>query len=240
MGAEVPKSLTVAAKPSPIDLDTSSTAILVVDMQNDFGTQGGMFDRAGVPIAGIQAVVPNVASVLRAGRRMMIPIVYIKMGYLPDLSNLGPEDAPNRIRHLQFGVGQPINANGRSWRILVRDGWGTEIVSTLKPEPGDLQIWKHRYSAFFETELDTILRERGIKNLVITGCTTSVCVESTARDAFFRDYHCLMLTDCMAEPIAADEARTNHDASVLTFERLFGWTAESAAFLGAASEQASA
>ena len=236
----MPKSLTVAAKPSPIDLDTSSTAILVVDMQNDFGTQGGMFDRAGVPIAGIQAVVPNVASVLRAGRRMMIPIVYIKMGYLPDLSNLGPEDAPNRIRHLQFGVGQPINANGRSWRILVRDGWGTEIVSALKPEPGDLQIWKHRYSAFFETELDTILRERGIKTLVITGCTTSVCVESTARDAFFRDYHCLMLTDCMAEPIAADEARTNHDASVLTFERLFGWTAESAAFLGAASEQASA
>lgn len=240
MGAEVPKSLTVAAKPAPIGLDTSSTAILVVDMQNDFGTQGGMFDRAGVPIAGIQAVVPNVASVLRAGRRMMIPIVYIKMGYLPDLSNLGPEDAPNRIRHLQFGVGQPINANGRSWRILVRDGWGTEIVSALKPEPGDLQIWKHRYSAFFETELDTILRERGIKTLVITGCTTSVCVESTARDAFFRDYHCLMLTDCMAEPIAADEARTNHDASVLTFERLFGWTAESAAFLGAASEQASA
>lgn len=240
MGSEVPKSLTIAAKPAPIDLDTSSTAILVVDMQNDFGTQGGMFDRAGVPIAGIQAVVPNVASVLRAGRRMMIPIVYIKMGYLPDLSNLGPEDAPNRIRHLQFGVGQPINANGRSWRILVRDGWGTEIVSALKPEPGDLQIWKHRYSAFFETELDTILRERGIKTLVITGCTTSVCVESTARDAFFRDYHCLMLTDCMAEPIAADEARTNHDASVLTFERLFGWTAESAAFLGAASEQASA
>ena len=236
----MPKSLTVAAKPAPIGFNASSTAILVVDMQNDFGSPGGMFDRAGVPIAGIQAVVPNIANVLRAGRRIDIPVVFIKMGYLPDLSNLGPEDSPNRVRHLQFGVGQPVKAHGRSWRLLVRDGWGTEIVDALRPEPGDLQVWKHRFSAFFETELDSILRARGINVLVITGCTTSVCVESTARDAFFRDYRCLMLTDCMAEPIAAEEVRTNHDATVLTFERLFGWTAGSAAFIDAVSERAPA
>jgi ureidoacrylate peracid hydrolase len=235
----MPQALTIAAKPAPMDLDPTSTAILVVDMQNDFGSHGGMFERAGVPIAGIQAIVPNVAGVLDAGRRAGLPIVYIKMGYLPDLSNLGREDAPNRVRHLQFGVGQSVSAQGRDWRILIRDGWGTEVVDALKPAPGDLQVWKHRYSAFFDTELDAALRARAIRSLVITGCTTSVCVESTVRDAFFRDYRCLMLTDCMAEPIAGDMPRTNHDASVLMFEMMFGWTCGSGAFINAVSERLS-
>jgi ureidoacrylate peracid hydrolase len=235
----MPNLLKIQAKPEPIDLDPSSTAILVVDMQNDFGSRGGMFDRAGVPIEGIQAILPNIARVLRTGRRAGIPIVSIKMGFLPDLSNLGPEDAPNRVRHLRFGVGEQVSLDGRSWRILIRDGWGTDIVDALRPEPGDLQLWKHRYSAFFETNLDGVLRERGIKMLVVMGCTTSVCVDSTIRDAFFRDYQCLMLSDCMAEPIASDATRTNHEASLLTFEALFGWTSTSEAFVEAASVEVS-
>ena len=88
-------------------------------------------------------------------------------------------------------------------------------------------IAKHRYSGFFETDLDEVLRSRGITSLIFTGCTTSVCVESTLRDAFYRDYRCLLLTDCCAEAVGGDQERTNHDASLTVIEALFGWTTES-------------
>src|SRR5437016_13332790 len=96
------------AKPEPITLDTAKTAVLVVDMQNDFGSKGGMFDRAGIDISGIQKAVAPTARVLAFARRACIKIVYLKMGYRPDLSDLGAPDAPNRVRHLALGVGQTI------------------------------------------------------------------------------------------------------------------------------------
>jgi ureidoacrylate peracid hydrolase len=92
-------------------------------------------------------------------------------------------------------------------------------------------VAKHRYSGFFETDLDTQLRGLGITSLVFTGCTTSVCVESTLRDAFYRDYRCLLLTDCCAEAVGSDRSRTNHDATLTVIEALFGWTTESAPLL---------
>jgi ureidoacrylate peracid hydrolase len=92
---------------------------------------------------------------------------------------------------------------------------------------------KHRYSGFFETNLDGILRDRGIEYLVVTGCTTSVCVESTIRDAMFRDYHCLLLEDCTGEPIANNQPRSNHEASLLTIQLLFGWVSNSEQFVKA-------
>jgi ureidoacrylate peracid hydrolase len=92
---------------------------------------------------------------------------------------------------------------------------------------------KHRYSGFFETQLDSVLRGLGVRNLVVTGCTTSVCVESTVRDAMFRDYRCIVLEDCTAEPIGASNARSNHEASLLTIELLFGWVSSSNGFIDA-------
>ena len=91
-------------------------------------------------------------------------------------------------------------------------------------------VAKHRYSGFFETELDAILRRHGIESLVFTGCTTSVCVDSTLRDAFYRDYRCLLLSDCTGEPIGSDLARSNHEASLLVIETLFGWVSDSRSF----------
>jgi ureidoacrylate peracid hydrolase len=92
-------------------------------------------------------------------------------------------------------------------------------------------ISKHRYSGFFQTELNDVLRERGIRNLVFVGWTTSVCVESTLRDAFYRDYRCLVLSDCTAEVVGSDLARTNHEASLGVIEALFGWVTESESLL---------
>jgi ureidoacrylate peracid hydrolase len=215
------------AKPEPIDIEISSTALIVVDMQNDFGAKGGMFDRAGLDISLIRRIVSPISHALAAAREKGVRIIYLKMGYLPDLSDLGSPDAPNRVRHLRFGVGTAMRApNGVESRILIRDTWNTEILPELMPHARDIVIYKTRYSGFYQTDLDTILKRFGIKSIIFTGCTTSVCVESTVRDAMFRDYQCVLLSDCTAEPVGQDLPRTNHEASLLVIQTLFGWVSD--------------
>jgi ureidoacrylate peracid hydrolase len=224
----------IEATPEPITLDLAKTAVLVVDMQHDFGTKGGMFDRAGIDLSMIQQAVGPTARVLAAARRKGIPIVYLKMGFRPDLSDLGPADAPNRTRHLRFGIGETIQApDGTESRILIRDTWNTDILPELAPEPNDVVLYKHRFSGFYETDLDYTLTRLGIRSLIVTGCTTSICVESTVRDAMFRDYRCVVLEDCTGEPIGYGLPRSNHEASLLVIQTLFGWIGRSEAFITA-------
>ncbi|MCI4566746.1 cysteine hydrolase [Lysobacter sp. CFH 32150] len=223
--------VTLDAKPEPIAIDTATAAVIVVDMQNDFGAKGGMFDRAGIDISGIQRVIGPTARVLASARHAGIRIVYLKMGYRPDLSDLGAPDSVNRVRHLRLGVGKAVDApDGRKSRILVRDTWNTDIVPELRPEPGDDLVYKTRFSGFYETDLDARLKKMGIKHLIIAGCTTSICVDSTVRDAMFRDYLCVLLADCMSEPIGSGLPRSNHDASLLAVEVLLGWVSGSNEF----------
>ncbi|HEY6903696.1 MAG TPA: cysteine hydrolase [Candidatus Acidoferrales bacterium] len=228
---------TIEALPEPITIDTSRTAVIVVDMQNDFGSKGGMFDRAGVDIAPIQKVVEPISKVLELARRAGMKIIYLKMGFRPDLSDAGPADSPNRLKTSRLQYGHPMRApDGTESRILIRDTWNTEIVEGLKPRPGDIILYKTRFSGFYQTGLDNILKTSNTRYLVITGCTTSVCVESTVRDAMFRDYRCLLLEDCMAEPIGNvgnDSARSNHEASLLVIQALFGWVSRSDKFIEA-------
>jgi ureidoacrylate peracid hydrolase len=133
---------------------------------------------------------------------------------------------------LQLGVGQHVTApSGAPSRILVRDTWNTDIVDELEPHAHDIVLYKTRFSGFYKTDLDERLRALGVKHLVVTGCTTSICVESTVRDAMFRDYLCVLLTDCMSEPIGNGLARSNHDASLLSTEVLLGWVSDSSRFL---------
>ena len=224
----------IAARPEPVSIDPQRTALLVIDMQNDFASTGGMFERAGIEVSGISAAVAATAPVLRAARAAGIPVIYLKMEHDPDLVDAGPHDAPHWIKHVPMGVGSSAAApDGRPSRVLVRDTWNTDVVDELAPEPGDHVVSKHRYSGFFETELDELLQGLGAKHLLVTGCTTSICVESTVRDAMFRDYACVVLRDCTAEPIGSGLARTNHEASLLVIETLFGWTASSDAVLAA-------
>ena len=230
------------AAPAPIALSAGSTAVLVVDMENDFGADGGMFDRAGVDISMIKKVVAPTALVLAAARRAGLPVIYLRMGYREDLADLGREGSPNRVRHLHYmHVGEPMTApTGAKSRILIRDNWGTEIIPALQAQPGDLVLYKTRFSGFYQTELDAALKRLGIKNLVVTGCTTSVCVESTVRDAMFRDYCPIVLADCTAEPIGNNFSRSNHEASLLTIQSLFGWVSTSKEFVAAFASQPSA
>jgi ureidoacrylate peracid hydrolase len=220
--------VTIEAKPEPFAIDPRETALIAVDMQNDFGAVGGMFASKGLPITAARATIEPTARVLAAARAAGMTVVYLKMEFTRDLSNLGGPDAPNRERHLGFGVG--------AGDFLIEGTWNTDIVPELAPEPGDVLVSKQRYSGFFQTELDDVLRGRDIKSLVFVGWKTSVCVESTLRDAFFRDYRCVVLSDCTAEVVGGDLVRTNHDASLLVIEGLFGWVADSQSLLQALAQ----
>src|SRR5947209_18538289 len=120
--------VTLDAKPEPIAIDPARTAVIVVDMENDFVAKGGMFDRAGRDISGAQKAIAPTAKVLAAARQAGLKIIYLKMGYHADLSDLGTANSVNRTRHLKFGVGQTIRAPaGRESRILIRDtSWDTD------------------------------------------------------------------------------------------------------------------
>lgn len=220
--------VTLEAKPEPISIDTAKTAVIVVDMQNDFGAKGGMFDRAGIDISMIQGAVAPTARVLASARKAGIKVIYLKMAFLADLSDAGPSDSPNWIKHIPLAVGETIRApDGTESRVLIRDTWNTDILSELEPQADDVVVYKHRFSGFYQTDLDVILERLGIKYLIVIGCTMSVCAESTIRDAMFRDYSCVLLADCTGEPIGHGLPRSNHEASLLVIQTLFGWVSGS-------------
>jgi len=140
------RMVTFDAKPAPIAIDSAKTAVIVVDMQNDFGTKGGMFDRIGIDISMIQRAVGPTAKVLASARHANIKIIYLKMGFHPDLSNLGNEASPNRVRFMLAGVGKTVRApDGAESRILIRDTWNTDIVPELKPQADDVILYCANY-----------------------------------------------------------------------------------------------
>ena len=231
-------SIYLTARPDSILFTAASAAIIVIDMQNDFGAKGGMFDRAGIDISSIQKVVSPVANILTAARARGIQIIYLKMAFKQDLSDLGSVDFPTRMKRAKrLHIGDTIVApDGTKGRILVQDTWNTEILTELKPQPEDIIISKNRFNGFYQTSLDSILRSLGKKYLVLTGCTTSICVESTARDASFRGFMPIVLEDCTAEPIGNKLPRTNHEASLLIIQTSFGLVSSSNEFIKGLSQ----
>jgi ureidoacrylate peracid hydrolase len=236
----ISKSFHLNAMRDSITANTSNTAIIVVDMENDFGSKGGMFDRAGIDISMIQKAVNPTAKVLAAARKAGIKIIYLKMGYHPDLSDVGSQGSPNYLLHMMFmHVGDTItNPTGLKSRILIRDSWGTDIVSALEPHADDIIIYKSRFSGFYKTDLDSTLKQLNKKYLIVTGCTTSICVESTVRDAMFRDYSPVVLEDCTAEPLGYNMPGSNHKASLFLIHTVFGWVSNSQEFIKAVSDEA--
>jgi len=231
----VGRTASIMANPGPIRIDTARAAVLVVDMQNDFGSEGGSFQRAGIDISMIRAAVAPTSRVLTIARATGIKVIYLKMAFRPDLSDAGAVDSPNYERHLHLlGLGKAAHApNGNDSRVLIRDTWNTDVVTELAPNREDVVLYKHRFSGFFETELHATLKRSNIKYLIVTGCTTSICVESTIRDAMFRDYSCVLLKDCAGEPIGHNLPRSNHNASLLTIQTLLGWVSTSDDFIKA-------
>jgi ureidoacrylate peracid hydrolase len=206
------------AKPEPVEVDPKRSAIVVVDMQNAFASKNGMLDIAGADISGASRVVSVISKVLSGARRAGMPIVYLQMGYKPDLSDSGGPQSPNW--HKELGI-RLMNCRPELKGKLVTEGtWDFAIVDELAPEPGDIVIVKTRYSGFARTALDAELQARGIRYLFFTGIATNVCVESTLRDAFFLDYWPILITDAT---LAAGPP-SMQEATLFNIETYFGWT----------------
>ena len=206
------------ARPEPVEVDFRQTAVIVVDMQNAFASKGGLLDIAGVDISGANAVVRSISELLTAARRANISVVYLQMGFKPDLSNSGGPESPNWHKELALRL---MNCRPElKGKLLIEGTWDFAVVEELKPEPEDLVIIKNRYSGFARTSLDSQLRNSGIRYLLFTGIATNVCVESTLRDAFFLGYWPILVSDAA---MAAGPPGM-HEATLFNVESFFGWT----------------
>jgi ureidoacrylate peracid hydrolase len=213
------------ARPGPIEVDLTKSAVVVVDMQNAFATKGGMLDMAGADISDAPRVVRSIKGILRAARQAGVLVVYVQMGYKPDLSNSGGPNSPNWHKELAMHL---MNRRPElKGKLLTEGTWDFAIVDELKPALGDLVVLKTRYSGFAGTTLDSQLRTRGIRYLFFAGIATNVCVESTLRDAYFQDYWPILIAD---GSMPAGPASL-HEATIYNVENFFGWTIRTEEFL---------
>ncbi len=191
-------------------VDPAHSALVVVDMQRDFCHPGGAFDRLGVDISMYPPVIPRIAGLVAGARGAGVQVIYIQMTVLPGRKSESPAQIRFNLRmHL-------AEAGGEALGYTADGSVGQEILPELAPVDGDLVVKKYRSSAFWGTNLDLLLRSNEIKSLIVTGCTTEGCVESTARDALFNDYYVVVVSDC----VASDD-RAQHEASLLLMRHRF-------------------
>jgi ureidoacrylate peracid hydrolase len=206
------------AKPEPIEVALDGSAIVVVDMQNAFASKGGTLDIAGVNLSDAARVVRAIGQVIAAARTASVPIVFLQMGYKPDLSNAGGTRSPNYHKELAMHL---MNSRPElKGQLLTEGSWDFAVVDELAPMPSDIVITKTRYSGFSGTTLDAQLRVRGIQYLFFAGIATNVCVESTLRDAYFLDYWPILLADGTMPA----GGRSAYEATMFNVESFFGWT----------------
>lgn len=210
-------SAVLAARPEPIQLHPASTAIIVVDMQNAYASKGGYVDEAGFDVGPAAETIGKVAEVLVLARRAGMPVVFLQNGWDGDYVEAGTPLSPNwhKSNALKTMRRRPELAG----KFLARGGWDYELVDALTPNEGDLRVHKPRYSAFFNSQLDSVLRARGVRTLIFTGIATNVCVESTLRDGFHLEYFGVLLEDAVHH-LGPDFIR---EASLYNVEKFFGW-----------------
>ncbi|EIY0283252.1 peroxyureidoacrylate/ureidoacrylate amidohydrolase RutB [Escherichia coli] len=242
---------TLTARPEAITFDPQQTALIVVDMQNAYATPGGYLDLAGFDVSTTRPVIANIQTAVTAARAAGMLIIWFQNGWDEQYVEAGGPGSPNfhKSNALKTMRKQPqlqgkLLAKG-SWdyqlvdelvpqlqgKLLAKGSWDYQLVDELVPQPGDIVLPKPRYSGFFNTPLDSILRSRGIRHLVFTGIATNVCVESTLRDGFFLEYFGVVLEDAthQAGPEFAQKA------ALFNIETFFGWVSDVETFCDALS-----
>ncbi|MBI3434765.1 MAG: isochorismatase family protein [Proteobacteria bacterium] len=215
----------LTARPETIDIDLRQTALVVVDMQNAFAAKGGMFDLAGRDISGAAPAIAVVQALTAASRAAGVQVIFLQMTYQPDLGDAGGPNSPNY--HKELGVIMMRQRPDLRGKLLVKNTWDWQIVDALTPQARDIVITKSRYSGFCNTDMERMLRARDIRNLLFTGIATNVCVESTARDAYFSEFWPILIEDAMNH--AGPDF--NRQSTLWNFEHVFGWVTNSDAVL---------
>ncbi len=218
-----PKKVTIAAEPQHVSIDLNRTAMIVVDMQNDFCAPGGWVDALGVDLSPERAPIRPLQALLPVLRDAGVPIVWLNWGNRPDRLNLSPSTV-----HIfnpdgrSAGIGDPLPGTGA--HVLEKDSWSAAVVDELAPQPGDIHVDKYRISGFWDTPLDSILRNLGCTTLLFAGVNLDQCVLHSLTDATFLGYGCLLLEDCCGT--TSPDYCTQ--ATLWNVKRVFGFVAHSA------------
>jgi len=221
------RTVVLAATPEPIELPLARTAVIVVDMQNGYASPGGYRDLAGKDIGPARSVIDRTKDVLASAREAGLAIVYLQNGWDSELKNSGGPGSPNWYKSNPLKL-MRSRAELRG-RILTEGSWDYEFVQGLQPASGDFVVPKARYSGFCGTDLDNLLRSRQIRHLVFVGIASNVCVESTIRDAYFREYFCVFVRDATQ----ASGPAFMQDAVVYNVETFLGWVTDTGSFCAA-------
>jgi ureidoacrylate peracid hydrolase len=218
----------LAARPEPLKIEIERTALVVVDMQNAFCSKGGMFDSLGMlNEAMVRIVVDKLKEVIAAARDAGLKVIYLRMGYRPDLADAGGLESPNYWKEGSLAAARK-NPGLRN-RILVEGSQDWQIIDELKPCENDIIVNKNRYSGFPNTGLDIVLKTNNLKYLLFGGLFTNICVESTIRDAYFHEYFPLMVSDCCGN-MGPD---CTQEATIWAVANVFGWVTETTELLAA-------
>ena len=215
----------VGAEPYEFSFERGSCALVIIDMQRDFVDPGGFGEALGNDVSLLRKAIEPTRKVLEAARKKGMLVVHTREGHRPDLSDL-PLSKKLRGR-LKTGIGDP----GPMGRILVRGEYGHDIVDALQPAAGEPVVDKPGKGAFYATDLDSLLHNRGIRQLVVCGVTTEVCVNTTVREANDRGYDCLVLEDCVGSYFPEFQAAALK--MIKAQGGIFGWVSDSTRFLKA-------
>ena len=209
----------INAEPESLAIKPSETALIVVDMQNAYASKCGYLDLAGFDVSATGPVIENINAAIEVSRKAGVQIVFLQNGWGSDYVDAGGKGSPNW--HKSNALKTMRKKPELTGKFLSKGGWDYELVDEIAPQEEDWVIPKTRYSGFFNTNLDTMLRSRGIRNLVFTGIATNVCVESTLRDGFHLEYFGLALSDAthQAGPVSA------HEGALYNIQTFFGWVA---------------
>jgi nicotinamidase-related amidase len=188
--------LSVPARPYPFTFDPAATALVVIDMQRDFLEPGGFGEALGNDVSMLAAVVPPLQELLGAAREAGMLVVHTREGHRPDLADCPPSKLARGGSEIRIG------SPGPRGRILVRGEEGHGIIDELAPIEGEVVLDKPGKGAFYATDLELLLRNRGVTSLIVTGVTTEVCVHTTVREANDRGFECLVPEDCVGSYFA--------------------------------------
>lgn len=191
------RPLDIKAEPQNIVVDASKSALLIVDMQNDFCSKGGWLDSRGIDVTPNRKPIAPLRSLIDAFHAADVPVVWVNWGVRKDLLNISPSlQHAHNPKGDEPGIAQPVP--GTRSEVIAKGSWGAEVVDEIHPGTADVQIIKHRFSAFWDTETDAVLRNLGIKTLFIGGVNMDQCVMTTLEDASFLGYDTVLIEDATA------------------------------------------